>query len=90
MPFPSKREVPLCPGWGSEEPGSGHIPECKDIRVFGEGELVLLCVGRQLADDLWGQVAQPAILDTQLVITPGGVKHRVSPVSAQRGPVFHH
>ena len=52
--------------------------------MFGEGELVLLCVGRQLADDLWSQVAQPAVLDTQLVITPEEVKHRVSPVSQPR------
>lgn len=49
--------------------------------MFGEGELVFLCVGGKLADDLRGQVAQPAILDTQLVITPREAKHGVSPVA---------
>lgn len=40
-----------------------HLPKRKDIRMLGEGELVLFRVRGQLADDLWGQVAQPTILD---------------------------
>lgn len=72
--------VPL-PRLGLSKGRVGHLPKRKDVRVFGEGELVFLCVGRQLTDDLRGQVAQPAALDTQLVITPGEAKHRVSPVS---------
>lgn len=54
--------VPL-PGLGVPTASTGHLPECKDVRVLGEGELVLFCVRRQLADDLWGQVAEPAILN---------------------------
>lgn len=55
-----------------------HLPKSKDIWVLGERELVLFCVGRQLADDLWGQVAQPTVLDTQLVFPPGRGRARVS------------
>lgn len=54
--------------------GVAHLPERKDIRVLGEGELVLLCVRGQLADDLWGQVTQPAILDTQLIFPSAEAK----------------
>lgn len=54
--------------------GAAHLPERKDIRVLGEGELVLFCVRGQLADDLWGQVTQPAILDAQLVFSPAEAK----------------
>lgn len=56
--------------------GAAHLPERKDIRVLGEGELVLFCVRGQLADDLWGQVTQPAILDTQLIFSPAEAKPR--------------
>lgn len=49
----------------------GRLPEGKDVRVLGEGQLVLLRVGGQLADDLGRQVAQPAVLDAQLVLPPG-------------------
>ena len=52
--------------------------------MLGEGELVLFRVRRQLADDLWCQVAQPAILDAQLVLPPREAKHRVSPISQPR------
>lgn len=61
--------------------GRAHLPKGKDVRVLGEGELILLCVGGQLADDLWCQVAQPAILDTQFVLPSGEAKHRMSSVS---------
>lgn len=45
-------------------------PQGKHIRVLGEGQLVLLGVWRELADDLGGKVAQPAVLDPQLVLSP--------------------
>lgn len=49
-------------------------PQCKDIRVLGEGQLVLLGVRRELTDDLGGQVAQPAILYPQFVLPPAGTQ----------------
>lgn len=73
------------PGLGLWKDRVGHLPQCKDVRVLGEGELVLLRVGRQLADDLGCEVAQPAILDAQLVLPPGEAKHRVSAVSQPGG-----
>lgn len=54
--------------------GAAHLPERKDIRVLGEGELVLFCVRGQLADDLRGQVTQPAVLDAQFVFSPAEAK----------------
>lgn len=55
---------PACP------PCREVSPQCKDIRVLGEGQLVLLGVWRELADDLRGEVAQPAVLDPQFVLPP--------------------
>lgn len=49
-------------------------PQCKDIRVLGEGQLVLLGVWGQLPDDLRSQVAQPAVLDPQLVLPPANTE----------------
>lgn len=78
----------LRPGRGSRGPGWGHLPECKDVRVLGEGELVFLRVRRQLADNLWRQVTQPAILDAQLVLPPGEAKHGVSLLSQPSLPAW--
>lgn len=48
----------------------GHSPKSKNIWLLGEGKLVLLCVGRELLDDFWGQVTQPAVGDPQFVFSP--------------------
>lgn len=58
-------------------------PQREDIRVLGEGQLVLLGVRRELADDLGGEVAQPAVLDPQLVLPPA--KTRSQSCGYQRG-----
>lgn len=47
-----------------------NSPKSKNIRLFGEGKLVLLCVGGELLDELGGQVAEPAIGDQQFVFSP--------------------
>lgn len=53
-----------------KDQGVAHLPKGEDIRVLGEWELVFFRVRGQLANDLWGQVAQPATLDAQLVFSP--------------------
>lgn len=73
------------PGLGLLKARAGHLPEGKDVRVLGEGELVLLCVGRQLTDDLWRQVAQPATLDAELVFPPGEAEQSEPHFTARKG-----
>lgn len=47
-----------------------NSPKSKNVRLFGEGKLVLFCVRGQLLDEFGGQVTEPAIRDPQLVFSP--------------------
>lgn len=87
VPIPSR---PLSASHTRPDHASSHCrdsPQCKDIRVLGEGQLVLLGVRRELTDDLGSEVAQPPILDAQLVLPPA--KHGAEAAGTTRGEHHH-
>lgn len=56
--------------------GKANLPEGKDVRLFGEGELIFGCLRRELADDLWSKMAEPAARDPQLILSPTAEKKK--------------